>query len=352
MIANARSRSLNVVEHRGQRAEVLRERAVPDQVADDAEDLGEHDADDLRPRRYVDPGQLLDGEAVREVVHHAAEVVDAIGVGHERVPRLALGHLLGAAVVKADVGHGIDDALAVELQDDPQDAVRAGVLRTDVEEQEVGAVGLSLEAPVLGPEAQRLLLLLFAIVRELEDAHLGGAGGMLLAQRMALPRRRHEDAPQRAVTLEAHAEHVPGLALVPARRRPEVGGGRQRGSFTDERDLDPDVGVSFERQQVVDDGEVARRLLGAVPPLALVDRGQVVEHAVRPLDALLEVTQHASHLVGAYPERRNLIASWLRRRRDVQPGAKFVDERGLRERLHLIPRRGHAARRGAGARLA
>jgi sugar/nucleoside kinase (ribokinase family) len=40
---------------------------------------------------------------VRQVVHHPAEVVDTVGVGDEAVPGLALGHLLGATVVVADV---------------------------------------------------------------------------------------------------------------------------------------------------------------------------------------------------------------------------------------------------------
>src|SRR6185312_2968337 len=133
------------------------------------------------------------------------------------------------------------------------------------------------EAPLFGVKAQRLLFGLLLVIGELEDAHLRGASGVLLAERMPLPRRRHEDAPEVAVAVEADAEHVPDLALVPARRRPEVGDRWKRRLFTDERNLEADVGVSFEREQVIDDREVARRLLGLVRAYALVDRGEVVE---------------------------------------------------------------------------
>ena len=40
------------------------------------------------------------------------------------VPGLALGHLLGATVVVADVRHAVDDLFAVQLQDDAERTVR------------------------------------------------------------------------------------------------------------------------------------------------------------------------------------------------------------------------------------
>ena len=71
--------ALAVVEHvedRRERAHVLREGAVPDEVAGDAEELAQHHADHLRPRRDVDAGELLDRQHVGQVVHHPAQVVD------------------------------------------------------------------------------------------------------------------------------------------------------------------------------------------------------------------------------------------------------------------------------------
>ena len=106
-------------------------------MAGNAEQLAQHDADDLDAVRHLDAGELFDREHVRQVVHHAAEVIDAVGVRDVGVPRLALAHLLGAAVVVADVRNRVDDLLAVQLQHDAQHAVRAGMLRAEVEEHEV-----------------------------------------------------------------------------------------------------------------------------------------------------------------------------------------------------------------------
>ena len=83
------------------------------------------------------PASFSTASQIRQVVHHAAEIVDAVGVGDVGVPGLPLAHLLGAAVVEADVRHRVHDLLAVELQDDAQHAVRAGMLRADVEEHEI-----------------------------------------------------------------------------------------------------------------------------------------------------------------------------------------------------------------------
>ena len=62
-----------------------------------------------------DARQALDGEHVGQVVRHAAEVINPVRVRNKGMPRLPLGHLLRAAVVEADVRHGVDDHLAVEL---------------------------------------------------------------------------------------------------------------------------------------------------------------------------------------------------------------------------------------------
>ncbi len=86
----------------------------------DPKELAEHHADDLRSFGDFDPGELLDREHIRQVVLHAGEVVDPVGVRDERVERLALSHLLRATVVPADVHNRVDDLLAVELEDDPQ----------------------------------------------------------------------------------------------------------------------------------------------------------------------------------------------------------------------------------------
>ena len=276
------------VEDRRKGSHVPGEGAVPDEVADDAEQLAQHDPDHLHPIRHFDAGQLLDGQHVGEVVHHAAQVVDAVGVGDVGVPGLALAHLLGAAVVVADVGHGVDDLLAVQLEDDAQDAVRAGVLRPEVEEHEVGVFALPLHPPVLGAELQRLFLRFLLVVGQAEGRHLGGARGMVLAQRVALPGRRHQYPLEVGMAVEGDAEHVPDLALVPVGGGPDIDDAGQRRLVAGERHLDADVVVTFVGKKVVDDREVARRLTFTVGAHTLVDGGQVVEHAVGPLRLRLE----------------------------------------------------------------
>ncbi len=110
---SARSRSLNMIKHRRHLTKILCERAIPNQVTVDAEELCHHHANHLSARRHRDARKLFDGGQVREIVHHAAQIVHAIGVRNIGVPRLALTHLLRAAVVEAYVRHGIDDLLAV-----------------------------------------------------------------------------------------------------------------------------------------------------------------------------------------------------------------------------------------------
>ena len=90
--------------------------------------------------RHFDARQLFHRQHVGQVVHHPAQVIDAVGVGDVGMPGLALAHLFRAAMVKANLGHGIDDLLAVELQHDAKYAVHARMLRSQVEKHEIGAV--------------------------------------------------------------------------------------------------------------------------------------------------------------------------------------------------------------------
>ena len=210
------------VEHRRKLPQVLRERAVPDQVADDPKQFGQHHADHLGARRNLDPRQFLHGHEVREIVHHAAQVIDAVGVRNIGVPGLALAHLLGAAVMESDLGHGIDDLLAVELNHNAQDTVRARMLRAEVQKDEIAVVTAALHAPLFGAEAQHFLFGFLLLFGKVERPHLSGARGVVLSQRMPCPAPRHQDALQVRVSGKGDSEHVPYFALVPVRRRPEA----------------------------------------------------------------------------------------------------------------------------------
>src|SRR5271156_1132723 len=97
-------------------SEVLGKSAIPDEVADDAEQLTHHHANDLGAGRYLDGGELLHRRQIGQVIQHAAEVVHAVGVGDVGVPGLALAHLFSAAMVEANFWNNVDDLFAIELQ--------------------------------------------------------------------------------------------------------------------------------------------------------------------------------------------------------------------------------------------
>jgi hypothetical protein len=103
-------------EDRRHRAHVLDVSAEEQQMRGDAEEFHHHHADGLDPIRHLDAGEFFHRQHIRQVVHHPTQVIDAVGVGNEGVPGLALGHLFRATMVVADVRHRIEYFLAVELQ--------------------------------------------------------------------------------------------------------------------------------------------------------------------------------------------------------------------------------------------
>src|SRR3546814_3336635 len=74
------------------------------------------------------------------------------------MPGLAFTHLLGTAMVVADVRHAVDDLFAVELQHDAERTMRGRMIGAEIEEHEVLVVGALLHAPIFGLEQQRFLI--------------------------------------------------------------------------------------------------------------------------------------------------------------------------------------------------
>ena len=169
------------------------------------------------------PASFSNASEVGEVVHHAAQVVDSIGVGDVGVPALALTHFLGAAMMEADFRHRIHDHLAIKLKHNTQHAVGSGMLRPHIEKDEVFIVVAPLHSPFLGTETQRLLLCLLFFLRQVEGTHFGRPRRMILSQWMASPGLRHQNSGQVRMILEHDAEHVPDFALIPVGRWPDVG---------------------------------------------------------------------------------------------------------------------------------
>ncbi len=121
--------------HRGQRAELECPGGQADQVRADPVELHQDDADDRGPVRDVvgDPEQLLDRQAVGGLVEEAGQVVHAGDERRALGPAAVLEVLLDAGVQVADAAAGLLHALALELEDQPQDAVGGRVLRAHVD---------------------------------------------------------------------------------------------------------------------------------------------------------------------------------------------------------------------------
>src|SRR5262249_40860365 len=83
--------------------------------------------------------------------------------------------------------------------------------------------------------------------------------------------------------------------------------------------LDPQVLVSFEREQMIDDGEVARGLPVTMLSHPLVDGREVVQHLVRLIDIFFEKPKDKRQAILRYPKRRYLVSCFLSYRSRAKP---------------------------------
>ncbi len=180
-------------------------------------------------------------------------------------------------MVIADVGHRVDDHLAVELQRDAKHPVHAGMVRAEIQKHEVGVLCLLAHAPLFRNEAQSLLLGVEKLRRHAEGIHLRGAGRMFLTQRVALPVGRCEDASQVRMPGEVDPEHVEYFALVPVGGRPGSRYRRYDKFVFAQGNLDAQVLVPIEADEVVEDGEVGIGLAAPRAAQTLVDRRDIKE---------------------------------------------------------------------------
>ncbi len=122
------------VEEHGEGANVHGMRAQPDEVRIEAGDLGEQDANPLGALGDFELKELLDGQAVTEVVGHGAEIIDAVGEGNDLLVELRFAGFFDAGVKVADFGIEADDDFAVDFEHQAQHAVGGRVLRSHVED--------------------------------------------------------------------------------------------------------------------------------------------------------------------------------------------------------------------------
>ena len=125
--------SLDHVEEDGEGAELHGARPHAREVVADPGDLAHDHPDVLAPLGDLDAEQLLDGRAVAEVVDEGRDVVEAVRVGDRVVVGARLAVLLEGPVEVADLHVGLHDRLAVQLREDPHDAVHRGVGRAHVD---------------------------------------------------------------------------------------------------------------------------------------------------------------------------------------------------------------------------
>ena len=129
-----------VERRREERPQVVEQEADRPHVAGDPRQLGHDHADVLGPlgRLGVVAHQLLDGQGIAEVVAHARQVVEPVGEREVHQERVPLADLLVVAVHVAHDRLEPDDRLAVDPQVEPEDAVRARVLRAHADDELVG----------------------------------------------------------------------------------------------------------------------------------------------------------------------------------------------------------------------
>ena len=114
--------------------------------------------------------------------------------------------------------------------------------------------------------------------------------------------------------VEADAEHVPYFPFIPVRGGPKVGKWCQAMLLFAKRDFDADICVAIKREQVIDDREIAGRLIVTMRPHALIDGREVVEHPVRADRFRLQIGASTLWMFsGATQKVGMLSARWLRR---------------------------------------
>ena len=121
------------VPEQGNRPDFECRRSEPDEVRMDAIELGEGHPSPRGAARDLHLEELLDGEDEDELVRLEREVVDPRRVRDGLPPRLRLHVLLEPGVQVPDDRVDACDRLAVEVDDEPQHAVRGGMVRPEVD---------------------------------------------------------------------------------------------------------------------------------------------------------------------------------------------------------------------------
>ena len=115
------------------RAHVHHMAAKVQHVIADAREFREEDAQILRAQRHFQVQQLFDRQDIAMLHAERRAIVEPVEIGQRLQIGLVLDQLFGAAVQQADMRVATLDDFAVQLHDEAQNAVRRGVLRTEVD---------------------------------------------------------------------------------------------------------------------------------------------------------------------------------------------------------------------------
>jgi len=103
------------------------------EVVQDTGDLAEQGTDPLGTLRNLNVEQLLNSQRETLLVGHHGDVVETIKVGQGLEVCLVLDQFLGTTVQQTDVGVCADNLFTIELENQTQDTVSGGMLRTEVD---------------------------------------------------------------------------------------------------------------------------------------------------------------------------------------------------------------------------
>ena len=117
---------------RRDRAHIQRIRRYVQQVVQHARDFGEQHADPLAALRHLDAKEFLGGERERVLLAHRRNVIEPIEIRHRLHIRLVFNQLLGAAMQQADMRIRALHDFAIHLQDQPENAMRGWMLRSEI----------------------------------------------------------------------------------------------------------------------------------------------------------------------------------------------------------------------------
>src|SRR3546814_6673286 len=95
--------------------------------------FGEQHAQVLGAQLHLEIEQLFDGEHIAMLHAHRRDVIETVDIGQGLKIGFVFHQLFGAAMEQADVRIDPLDDFAVHLEHQPQDAMRGGVLRSEID---------------------------------------------------------------------------------------------------------------------------------------------------------------------------------------------------------------------------